>query len=259
MRRYIKAELKRNFTRKYYLNIVAILSILALGMNILFSRNTFTNNYFTTLESITGLMSSGVFFIIMFVDMVTAEEFRNNTIKNIVSSGLDRWKIVLAKTITIAITGVVAVLVVMGISLISGYILLEITDPLQISQQFKDLAFKMLGIIPLWIAAASLGNLASIITGRSNVWLLIYYFVMSIINKILGLVLFLTKKEFIGTIIKYTDISKAIGNILSNGTSLGFLNSMALNDSVKLGLIVAIINIVGYNLLAILIFNKKDL
>ena len=253
MLNYIRAEVGRVLKRKYFWNTVLIpLIIAALGCwgMIYMNHQGMNAEQALSLEHYlmigVGMFGASVYMLVMFVDMITMEEYKNNTIKNIVSSGLSRVKIYLGKEISILITALIALAIILAGSLLIGYILLEINSPETISQSMQNFGITLVGCIFIWSGAACmfhfLGSFIKNGTAATLIYVILFVLLGSTLN-ILG--------EYI------SPIFDAINRIWL-GTQLDIVCETGTVEAMIEAILVGIGYIVVFSILGSILFKRVD-
>lgn len=245
MRNYIKSELYRSFNRMTFWNTIGIISVLEIIFNILLRVNAGTIPYEDLFGVSKGLFNVTVFVIIIIIDIITAEEQKNNTLKNAVSSGISREKIILSKIISTIILLIILGTIVLFIYFGSGAILFKVSSTFSMSI-VRDFIVRLLLVTLLLIAAISIGTLLSIVIKNNTTFAFVYagVFMMNIFIKFF---------MFLGM-----DKLKYIYNILIT-TQLKNLSTIALNsENITHIILLAIIYIIIFTTLNIIYFRNMD-
>lgn len=250
MRRYIAAELSRNFKRSYFWGLTFIISILGLVMNTMMSANGLENSFLVNLQILPQMFTTGIFLIVMFVDMVTMEEFKNGTIKNVVGSGLSRDKIVLGKVITTGILGGISALIIILVFVLSGYLLLEINNMDLLLTGLRELSNQVAVVIPLWIGASVVLTFFVFLIERSFVASFAYYAFVGLLPNVLKLLSTILNKPRLLKIKEIFSITDAINNMIFESGNMA---------NIRHGILLALGYIVVFTVLSILVFRKKDI
>ena len=113
---YIRAELYRNFNRKHFWMFTGVLAALPLAIIILGRGNNVQGvNFSMLLNSSLYMLSVPVFLIAMIVDMVTAEENKFQTMRNVIAFGVPRYKFILSKIIVSVILAFTSAVIILGV------------------------------------------------------------------------------------------------------------------------------------------------
>lgn len=234
MLNYISAEVGRGLKRKLFW--IAIMITFALAMvgcwAFTYLNSQGINEEMLTLEhyiEITahcfGYVSVMLF---IFVELITMEEFKNNTIKNIISSGLSRTKIYVGKNIAIVILAVIAFMILMISSLGMAYLILGISSTAKLGQYLQVLGLKSLGCAVLWIGALSLLHFMVMISKQPSLSIFIYLIAFMFLGSILGAlgeyinpIFSVMNQLWLGTQIKAIADSQSVSTILGQGLLIG--------------------------------------
>lgn len=129
-------------------------------------------------ESAFGIIMSflmfPLFIVLMFVDIVTAEENKEHTLKNTISFGISRSKLYLAKNISAVIIAAVVATVTLGAFFASGFLFLHAGEGYT-SSFLKEIALKIAVALLLYIAAITLGTLLAAIVKRNTLFTFAYF------------------------------------------------------------------------------------
>lgn len=188
MLNYIKAELYRNFNRLYFWVYTGGVAIIALALNI-FTRVKAGYNVtnFTELLNITShLFILPVFLVVGIIDIVISEENKNNTLKNIVSYGVSRNKLVLSKIIV----GIILCFLSWGIILItflgSGLILFGAGPNFSVSI-LGEFINRLFIAMPLWIGTIAVGTFMGFVCNSGNILGFSYAMIFLFLKKIISI------------------------------------------------------------------------
>lgn len=158
----MQAEIGKTLKRKYFwitilstlicafLGCIAFIKLNQSGMN----EETLAMEHFISIGTMIFPVAS--FMLVVFVDMITMEEYKNNTIKNIASSGLSRAKIYISKNIEIILVAIVAFIILLSGSLLIAYIMLGINNVETFSEVLQMLLFKVGCSAFIWMGALSM-------------------------------------------------------------------------------------------------------
>lgn len=180
MLNYIKAELYRTFNRKYFYFFTGILAALALGLNILFKFGGAKDNA-TLINAITIPVTEyslllPVLLLVMIVDMIYTEEYKNGTLKNTVSFGMSRSKLVFGKFITIIILAFITYFFVLFIFFASSAAIFGVGhfSKIKPSMYFNIIATRYCAAVLLWVAVIAVGLLLSTFVNSYNTFIYSY-------------------------------------------------------------------------------------
>lgn len=242
---YIKADIYRNFNRLYFWGFVASISLLGLAFNILLTDPNFmmSDLFFYS----TQFLLIPIFLVVIIIDMVIGEEFKNLTIKNVVSFGLSRDKIILSKIITTIILSVVAAIIILVVFLGSGWILFGGKDELSFS--IVSNFFLRLGTaVPLWIGAITVGTFITLLIRNNTISAYAYIVLFTATGIIIRILATLISDKFM-VIHKYlitTNISKLSEENLASGDYISIL-------------IIALAYIIVFTVFCVTYFRKKEI
>ncbi|MCY6484950.1 ABC transporter permease [Clostridium aestuarii] len=246
MLNYIKAELYRNFNRKYFWVYTVGIAILSLILNILLF-NYGTNVELTMLfEALNNFLTTGLFLVLPMIDMTTAEEQKNQTLKNVVSFGISRNKLVLSKIVTAVILGIISVCIILTVFLGSGAILLGIGEQFSINI-LNDFILRLLVSIILWIAAISVGTFLAFFFKNSTVFAFVYAGVFFMIRSIISLLELLVSDKF-----------KCVKDILITTQFRNLSVQSVTNDTLIFASVVGLIYIIIFTILTMLYVKKME-
>lgn len=193
MLNYMQAEIGKTLKRKYFwitilvtlgcalLGCIGFIKMNAQGLN----EERLAMEHF--MEIGTMVFPTASFMLVFFVDMITMEEYKNNTIKNIASSGLSRVKIYMSKNIEIILIAVIAFVILLSGSLLMAYILLGINSAETFSRALQSLLFKGLCSTFIWMGALSILHFIGVFTKNGNAASLLYAALMLFLGQALNL------------------------------------------------------------------------
>lgn len=186
MLNYIKAELYRNFNRAYFWIYTGVIAAMALSINIIFSINAVPNIKLDFLfETIIQMLFLPIFLVATFIEIATAEESKNLTLKNAVAFGTSRSKIALSKVIVTVALSIVAAVIIFTVFFGSGYILLGTGEGS--GKMIGIYIIRILTAIPLWIGAISVGTFIAIVINNSTAAAFVYAGTFTVISTALNL------------------------------------------------------------------------
>ncbi|MBX4262210.1 ABC transporter permease subunit (plasmid) [Clostridium estertheticum] len=246
---YIKAELYRSFNRVYFWGYTAFIAILAVLSNVIVLN---IRNYYPTgsinsffYSFIISCIMIPVFFVFGFIDIITLDENKNETLRNVVVFGVKRSKIILSKLVATVILAFIAEIIILVLFLGSAFILFGVNNELLTT--IISFCQKSLVATPLWIAAISIGTCLAVIIKNNNVSSLVYVGIFLITDKIIKVLSVFVSENF-----------KYVGNILItkkiNEISAGPLTSGTIISSVLMGAIYTLV----FTTITILYFEKKE-
>ncbi|AFS79703.1 bacitracin ABC transporter permease protein BcrB [Gottschalkia acidurici 9a] len=249
MLNYIRAELYRNFNRSYFWNLTGILSLLGLALNVFFMANKNSlpdlglNMIFTAAF---GTLGMSVFFVLIIVDIVTAEEQKNSTLKNVISLGFPRSKLVLSKIITTVILSLISVTIILTIFFGSGIILLGLDGVT--SEIVLNYLKRLLTTMTLCIGAISIGTFLAFAIKNNTAYSLVYVSIFLMTSTVIRVLSY-----FVSDKLMYLNnflITKQISKLMEEEVTIKTILSAN-----GVGIIYAIVFI----LLTIILFKKKEI
>lgn len=245
---YIKAELYRNFNRPYYWNFVILTSIVGLLLNIIIKITAVSDQM-----SLVGIMTIGlqvinvpIFLVIMMVDMVTSEENKNLTLKNVVSFGVDRNEIVISKVTATIILSAIAALIILTLFLGSGTILFGLGEDFSIGI-LKDFTLRLLAAVPLWIGGISIGTFLGLAIKNNTIFAFIYAGLFTASGVVLQMLSKLISEKFM-----------YIHKILITTNLMNLRYEMIGKDTLIFAAIVGIVYTVLFTILSMMYFSKME-
>jgi ABC-2 type transport system permease protein len=124
--------------------------------------------------SVVVFLAFPLFLVVMFVDIVTAEENKEHTMKNTVSFGISRSKIFIAKNISAILIAAVVAAVTLAAFFGSGFILLA-PGKGYTPAFLSDILLRISIALLLYVAAITLGTLLAIIIKRNALFTFAYF------------------------------------------------------------------------------------
>ncbi|MDP4091447.1 MAG: ABC transporter permease, partial [Bacillota bacterium] len=125
MYNYIRAELYRNFNRKYLWVYTGFFAFASLAINLLASVNE--GNSAISLNILFGITIAmfimPVYLVVPMLDMAAAEENKNQTLRNVITFGMPRNKIILSKVIVAVVLSLISAAIVLVVFFGSGAVL----------------------------------------------------------------------------------------------------------------------------------------
>lgn len=247
MRNYIGAELYRNFNRVYLWLYTGVFAVLALAAVIILRANNVPEINLTSLtEMSNSMLIMPVFLVVAMIDMVTAEEQKNQTMRNTVTFGISRNKIILSKLIVTVILSLISAFIILALFLGSTTVLFGLGAGFP--GVFLTHFLRIIVAVPLWIAAISVGNFLAIFISNSNIFAAVYgvVFLMSTrVLQVLGVVVS-DKFEYARKYLITTQLNKLRGTNLTR-------------DDMLFMVIIAIGYILIFTILSMCYFNKKEI
>lgn len=250
MRNYIKAELYRNFNRLYFWCYSGVVAALLIILNIIFKSNNVANLNLTAFIGFGIMMfSMPIYMILPFIEMVTSEEQKNQTLKNSVSFGIPRYKIVISKIIVTVILSFIAAIIILIAYFGSALIFFGVGKDFSIDILYEFM--KRIGVsVILWIAAITVGTFLALIFKKNNIFAFAYFCLFSIPSKIVKLLMELVSDKFKHVYNMF--ITTQITNLSSGEPSLA-------GKTLTTAAIIGILYIVVFTILSVFYFNKKEI
>lgn len=182
--------------------------------------------------------------ILMFID-IPLEEYKENTLKNLVSSSLSREKIYLSKYITqviiFLIIEITAVITMIGTSYVFGLV-----GPNGFSD-FLDVINRLIIAFPIYASALALYDFITIITKKEGLAVIIIIGIVSgvpIIFSILGNI--------------YGGVFDTIYPYLLFNPLKGLMHEVITSNMIQSNIIVGIINTIVFLILGVLVIKKQE-
>ena len=242
---YIKADIYRSLNKVSYWVYTAIFAAISVAFTIvLYSihREIPSINLNSVSIAIPYVFISPVYIIIFFIEVVTEDEERNGTLKNVVSYGVSRNTVVISKVISTVILSIISALIILGIFSISILILF-------VGEKYVLIEFikRCLLASVLWAGAISFGTfLYLIINGSMSAVIYIFSFLMA-----KNIIAFLT--------ILVSDKLKYLNEILiSNKLKIIASEPLTMNN-VGPALLVGIMYIVVFTGLGMIYLKNKEI
>jgi len=246
---YIRAELYRSFNRVYFWGYTAFISILAVLSNVVILN---VQGHMTP-ESINSMfdgllmetLTLPVFLVVGFIDIVTSDENKNETLRNVVAFGVTRSKIILSKIVATVMLAFIAEIIILVLYFGSVFVILGVNN--ELIATIIMFCKKSLVAIPLWIAAISICTCLAVIIKNNTAFAFAYVGIFTLTSTIINLI-----SVFICENFKYVEnilITKKISEI-----SRGTLTSEIIISSVLIGVIYTVV----FTAITILYFEKKE-
>ncbi|KAJ53030.1 ABC-2 type transport system permease protein [Clostridium tetanomorphum] len=249
MLNYIKAELYRNFNRLYFWGYTGGICIFILAINIIIKTTSIGNDVNLTVlfQAATFMLGIPVFLIVAMVDMCIAEEERNVTLKNVVSFGFERNKLVLSKIIATIILSIISAIIILTMFFGSAMILLPIGDKFS-TDIIINFTKRLSGSMVLWIAAISVCSFLAFVIKSNTMFSLIYAMTFLFFKKIVLILSNLVSDKF-----------KYIYDILIT-TQLDVLAKEELtNSNLSYAILIGVIYIIVFTILTMVYVKNKEI
>ncbi len=241
---YIRAELYRNFNRAYFWAFTAAMAAMLLTLNIILNINNVLD--LTILFKVaSNMLIVPIYLVIVFIDMTMCEEYKNNTLKNVINFGFSRNKLILSKFIVGVMLSFISAFIILIIFYGSAIIMGSSGGNFKLS--LLDSLTRIAASLPLWIAAISVGMFLNTIINNTNVFTFVYMFVFMGISPIIKLFSVIISGKFRG-----------VYNVLIT-TQLKAFGDTAKNVDFTLAVITGCIYTVIFVALSMFCFKKKEI
>lgn len=247
---YIKAELYRSFNRVYFWAYTASIGILAILANVMILNvhcHIPTDSINSMLDKfIMSTLIIPIFLVVGFIDMITSEENKNETLRNVVVFGVTRSKIILSKIVTTVILAFIAEIIILVLYFGSAFVVFGVNN--ELIATIIRFCQKSLVATPLWIAVIAIGTCLSVIIKNNTIFSFVYAGIFLLTDKIIMALSFFVSDKFNN--LENILITKKINEI-----STGSLTSEIIISSVLMG----VIYILVFTTITILYFEKKEI
>ncbi|MEW8956378.1 ABC transporter permease [Clostridium sp.] len=245
MLNYIRADLYRNFNRKYFWIYTGIMSLLAFLFVIVCRTNTLIPNISlnTALEAATINLALAIYLIPAFIEMTISDEQKNQTFKNVIAFGVKRNTVVISKLISTILLAAASALIILSVFLISGLTILGGPSDLLLEFMLKFLYSSV-----LWIGALSLGNFMALFFNSSNIFALAYAGVFLITTNLIKLLSIFVSDKF--SYISEILITSKLTNIIKQP-----LSTSNVSDAILLGAAYTIV----FTVLSMILLRNKEI
>lgn len=197
MLNYIKAELYRNFNRAYFWVYTGFMAVFPLIINIFIKTTKFASNMNLTVlfEFANAIIIAAIYFILPIVDIVTAEEEKNLTLKNVASFGVSRNKLIMSKVIVATILSIISTVIILTVFFVSGTILFGVGQDFT-ANIATDFMRRLSAATILWIGAISVCTFLAFVIKNNNVFAFVYAGIFSILGNVILLLSKFTSDKF---------------------------------------------------------------
>lgn len=246
---YIKAELYRNFNRLYFWGYTFGICIFILAINIIMKITSVGSNVNLTVlfQAATFMLGIPVFLIVAMVDMCIAEEEKHVTLKNVVSFGFERNKLVLSKIIVTVILSIISAAIILTVFFGSSIMLFPIGDKFSIDIVINFIT-RLSGAMVLWIAAISICSFLAFVIKSNTMFSLVYVMIFLFFRKIILILSSLVSDKF-----------KYIYDILIT-TNLDILAKGELtNSNLNFAILIGAIYIIVFTILTMIYVKNKEI
>jgi ABC-2 type transport system permease protein len=245
MLNYIRAELFRNFNRSYIWIYSGLLALLALMGNVIVKLEHVPRMNLAVLFDIcVQMLVVPVFLVIAMIDMSTSEEQKNLTLKNVVSFGVSRTKIVVSKLIVSTVLSLVSAVIILVVFFGSGILLFGAGNDTSI---ILDDTVRLLAALPLWIGAISVGTFLALFFNNNTVFSFVY----------VGL--FLGLPQILDLLATYVSDKFRPAYDLMLTTQLGNLKGKLGDNTLSNSILTGVIYIAVFAVISIVYMKKKEI
>lgn len=245
MLNYMKAELYRNFNRSYYWGFIVAISLFTILFNGMIVAEP-GMNLVSLMYLGVQLLNAPVFLVFIIVDMVTNEENKNLTLRNVVSFGTSRNKIILSKIIVTIILSIIAALIILTAFLGSGALIFGLGDGFSMDI-VKDFSLRLLGALPLWIGSIAVGTFLGIVLKNNTLSSFVYFGLFTILKNIIQILSFFISDKFM-----------YIYNLLITVNLENFKAEAITNDILVRATLLGIGYTLLFTILTMVYFNKTE-
>lgn len=257
MGRYISSELYRARKSKGLIVLVAILALIIVAGVVLIGVTTETGveKLQNTISSLVMFIASGHYGVLIILAIMLSGEMKEGSLKNSISSGMDRKAIVLGKTIAYTIISVLIfiflILLMIGMGLIvSGTIP---SADAGILESLKAILIMMVNALPLWLADLSIFLFIYIaVKNASTAGIVATLYAAGLLASILQLVV-MKASETLRDILIF--IISHIPSVMNLGQLQSATMSSGLNGEIFL---TGIIYVVVFTTLSIIFMEKRE-
>ena len=239
MLKLIHADLYKIFHRVFFYCLLAVMALLAILVNFSLSKLPASVSAYSSWMVIRFyFLSWPVFIIPILVDLIVAEEYKEHTLKNAISYGLNRTKLYGSQLIASTILGVIVGIVALGFYCGSSLLFLK-SDP-QFTSAFIADFFSRIGICCIGYAASiPIAAFFAMAFQKNSLFVFAFcatmilpqYFLKLLQHSELNQYLFLTQFS-----------------IIAGGSTQQMMTA----------LVIFVVTAISFTLLGILLFRKKD-
>lgn len=243
---YIKAELYKSFNRMYFWMFTGVMVALGLIVTIVSKSNNLSGvSLSMLLDTTLFVLSMPVFILACIVDMITAEENKHQTMRNVITFGVPRHKIILSKLIVSVILAFIAAFITLTAFYGSAAVLFGIDEGVAVV--LPKVATRLLAAVPLWMGAISIGTFLGMAINSNTLFSLAYAGTFFLTSKIIFVLSYFVSEKF-------TELNKYLITTRLAGLKAPNLTSSELWTSALIGLAYT----VAFAVISMLYFNKKE-
>lgn len=225
MRNYIVAELYRNFKRPGYwiFNFLGCAVVVLVYALIVYGNSISEYSHITfdiMLMMLLSVLPGALYFMPVFAEMVTSEENKNLTLRNVLTFGLPREKMFISKLIVSTVLGIVSLIIVLLFYAAVGLVCVKPGPDLSVGYVMNFLATVAVSI-PIWIGAVSICSLFALIFRNGSAFSVTYILFLIFSPKIAELLVAYVSDKFM-FIYNNLLIGRATEVISVGGQGMGF-------------------------------------
>ncbi|BCZ46598.1 hypothetical protein psyc5s11_26650 [Clostridium gelidum] len=239
----IKAEIYKYIHRPYFYIITFIVSSIILLTEVVFSSNM-TNRVFVISEVCPAGIGFALLLIVLF-SLVFFEEYKYNSLKNLITSNVSREKIYLGKVIVQILIIILMGIIIIGVFL-CGLLLLNPGDGYN-NDMLIRLLIKIVALLPVLLAGLALSNLLVIGIKKEGIAIVSYITILLILTDIIKLL----SRSVWSKLIIVNDY------LFYNQTSI-MSNLSAGNNEIIHVLLVGIVSFIIFTTLGGLLFKRTE-
>jgi ABC-type transport system involved in multi-copper enzyme maturation permease subunit len=172
MLKLIHADLYKAFHRIYLYVFMAVMGGIAILYNCIFASQGAPRE--TAFHFSLMLLAYPLYFVVMFVDIILAEENKEHTLKNTISFGISRTKLFFAKNISAIIVTMVVAAVTVAVFYVSGLIALKAGTGYT-TAFLTDLGSKIAVALLVYVAAIVMGTFLATVIKRNGLFIFAYF------------------------------------------------------------------------------------
>jgi len=239
----VKAEIYKYMHRPYFYIITLIVSLIILLTEIIFSSSTPTRVF--VISEVCPVGIGFAFLLIVLFSLVFFEEYKYNSLKNLITSNVSREKIYLGKVMV-----QILIIIFMGIIIIGVFLgeLLSLNPGDGYSNDMLiRLLIKILALLPVLLAGLALSNLLVIGIKKEGIAIVSYITILLILTDIIKLL----SRTVWNKLIIVNDY------LFYNQTSI-MSNLSATNSDIIHVLLVGIVSFVIFTTLGGLLFKRAE-
>ncbi|WP_415298306.1 ABC transporter permease [Clostridium perfringens] len=244
----IKAELYKIARRPLYITICIIFNLLiilaGIAMHYAFLENSRIPDFSALVFITINFMGAIPWIMLMFIDIVL-EEYKENTLKNLISSSISKEKVYLSKyivqVIIFLVIEITAVLTMIGTSYALGLV-----GPNGFSD-FMEVILRLLIAFPIYISALAIYDFITIITKKEGLAVVVILGIVSGVPMIFSILSSI-----------YEGIFTLIYPYLLFNPLKSLVSEVLTTKIIGTNIIVGIINTVVFLILGILVIRKQE-